>query len=66
MMLTWFFLLVILVAAVWYFGNGNGNSFLPPNKKKAALDILKVRFAKGEIDEAEYEERRVVLEEHDI
>lgn len=65
-MFTWFFLLVILVAAVWYFGNGNGNSLLPPNKKKDGLDILKERFARGEIDKEEYEERRAVLEEDDF
>jgi putative membrane protein len=34
---------------------------LPPSKK-TPLDLLKGRFARGEIDKEEYEERRRILE----
>jgi len=33
------------------------------NKKAPAIEILKERFARGEIDKAEFEERRKVLAE---
>lgn len=32
-----------------------------PGERKSALDILRERFARGEIDSAEYEERRKLL-----
>lgn len=32
-----------------------------PGRKRAALDILDERFARGEIDKAEYEEKRKLL-----
>ena len=53
-------LLVRWIAGPWH-------SFPPPYHApppgRAPLDILKERFARGEIDKAEYEERRRVLGE---
>jgi putative membrane protein len=59
-------LLAILVAAIvllvrWLGGQGLGTSLSPP--AKTALDILKERFARGEIDKTEFEERRRILNE---
>ena len=59
--------LAALVAAIvflvrWLGGSWPGNyPLLPP--AKTPLDILKERFARGEIDKTEFEERRRVLGE---
>lgn len=61
--------LAVLVAAVvllvrWVGGPWQGT--LPPHHTPAsrtAIDILKERFARGEIDKDEFEERRRVLGE---
>jgi putative membrane protein len=58
---------VVLVAFAlrWLAGHGPhgaGHALAPP-PGRAPLDILKERFARGEIDRAEYEERRRVLGE---
>ena len=61
---------VVLVAFAlrWLTGHGThsphgvaGHAPAPPGR--TPLDILKERFARGEIDKAEYEERRRVLGE---
>ena len=35
---------------------------MPPRRAKTPMDILKERFARGEIDKEEFEERRRILE----
>jgi putative membrane protein len=67
----WFFgplmmiaMLAIVVAVVvltvrWLGGPGHGHA--QPPAAKTPLDILEVRFARGEIDTAEFEERRRAL-----
>jgi putative membrane protein len=58
-------LLAVIIAAVillvrWFGGTtAAGTARLPPANR--ALDILKERFARGEIDKTEFEERRRVL-----
>lgn len=58
---------VVLVAFAlrWLSGHGaHGASHAsPPSAGRTPLDILKERFARGEIDKAEFEERRRVLGE---
>jgi putative membrane protein len=44
-------------------GHGKGHGHAAPGKERSPLDILQTRFARGEIDEVEYRERRRVLEE---
>lgn len=62
------FWLVIVVAAIWLVGNlfprSNGsNGVQPPaNTPESAVDILKRRYARGEISKAEYESMRHDLE----
>ena len=45
---------IVFVVVRWLGGQGQGGS-------KAALDILSERFARSEIDAAEFEERRRIL-----
>ena len=69
MMILFVAAVVVLVAFAlrWLTGQslhgpyGAGHASAPPGK--APLDILKERFARGEIDKAEFEERRRVLSE---
>ncbi|WP_404406649.1 SHOCT domain-containing protein [Pelagibacterium halotolerans] len=54
-------LIAIVVLIVRWLG-GPAQTIAPPSSR-TPLDILKERFARGEIDKAEYEERRRVLGE---
>jgi putative membrane protein len=56
---------VLLAFALrWFNGQGShGAGHAPAPPGKAPLDILKERFARGEIDKTEFEERRRVLGE---
>ncbi len=49
--------LVIVLVVRWRGRSGHGGAPYPP-PGKSPLDILKERFAKGEIDKEEFEERR--------
>ncbi len=53
---------VVVLLVRWLGGPGHGGALHSP-PGKTPLDILKVRFAKGEIDKEEFEERRRVLGE---
>lgn len=67
-----FFMILLLVAVIaavalasrWFAApwHGQSSSHHPPFGR-APLDILKERYARGEIDKEEYEERRRVLGE---
>lgn len=50
--------LVVLVVR-WLAGTSQGGPVQPPTK--TPLDILQDRFARGEIDKEEFEERRRIL-----
>ncbi len=62
MMIFWIFIIAIGFWAIWYFEK-NHNSIFNQLSKNTPIEILKRRFAKGEITEEEYDERRAVLEE---
>lgn len=52
---------VVVLLIRWLGGSGSGQFFPPQRAQQAALDILEKRFAKGEIDKDEFEEKRRIL-----
>ncbi len=67
MMLLWIGLIVAGIAlVVWTISRrGGGDERMPQDHEDRALRTLRERFARGEIDEAEYRERRQLLESHE-
>ena len=61
-MYLWLIILAGCIWAVWHFTK-NSNAFPKKNAKDASLEILKRRFAKGQITVEEYEEKRAMLED---
>ncbi len=60
-MVWWWIIGLILVAVIiWAVIRSTGQSNNPNNtaNQKSALDILKERYAKGEIDKEEFEQRK--------
>ena len=57
MILFWGLIIVAIVLVVRGFGNRSGGD-APRLPEKTALDILRERYARGEIDKAEFEEKR--------
>lgn len=69
----WFFgpvMMIVVLAAIvalvvlifrWLGASGPGSK--PAAPEKTPLDVLKHRFARGEIDQKEFEERRRALED---
>jgi len=56
----WIIGLIIVIAVIWMIvksmNRGTGSTTQSPGK--SALDILKERYAKGEIDKEEFEKRK--------
>lgn len=61
MVLFWGGLVVVIVLAVRWLGGGPAGGTGAPPAGSTPLDILQERFARGEIDAEEYEERKRVL-----
>ncbi len=57
MLVFWGAIIALIVFAVRGFSSGSGSG-----SKSDATEILRERFAKGEIDEEEYERRKAQLE----
>ncbi len=54
----WIFWILIIVALVWFVAFATRSSGISPSKEKSALEILKERYAKGEIDREEFEQKQ--------
>ncbi len=65
LVLFWIVVILGIVALVRWLGTSGGLSLSAPPKEKTALDILDERFARGEIDQQEYEQKREVLKRND-
>lgn len=63
MILFWAGIIVVIVLAVRWMGGGSSQGSGSQQSGTQALDILQKRFAQGEIDKAEFEERRRLLSE---
>lgn len=60
MILVWLLIIVGLMAIVKWIVSASGGTQAP--QKKTALDMLKERYARGEIDQAEFEQKKRDLE----
>ena len=56
--LMWLIPVVTFILIVWAIKLAVGFGNRPVDKGISALDILKERYAKGEIDQAEFEQKR--------
>ena len=55
----WIIGVIVLIAIIWPMSRRfNRNDNVPGEPGKSALDILKERYAWGEIDKQEFEERK--------
>lgn len=61
MILFWGSIVLVIVLAVRWIGGGFSQGSVPPAPHKTPLDILQERFARGEIDKEEFEERKRML-----
>lgn len=60
MIVFWGGVIVVIVLLVRWLGSGGAGHPSAPSRR-TPLDILQERFAKGEIDKEEYEDRRKLL-----
>ncbi len=62
MWIVWILLIVLLVWVIRAAAGGGSSGSSPPPPSETPLDILKKRYARGEIDDEEFERRRRELE----
>ena len=58
MIIFWGGIIFAIVLAIRWLGGATSHSAAPPTSRKSPLDILQNRFARGEIDKGEFEERK--------
>ncbi len=61
MILFWGGIILVIVFAVRALGGGSSQGATPAESRNKALEILQERFARGEIDKDEFEERKRLL-----
>jgi putative membrane protein len=61
MVLFWGGIIALIVFTIRWLGGGASGASARPSSKKTALDIFEERFARGEIDKEDFEERKRLL-----
>ena len=56
--IMWLFWILLILVIVWAVKAVAGSSNSPTDKGKSALEILQERYARGEIDQQEFEQKR--------
>ncbi|WP_293650406.1 SHOCT domain-containing protein [Thiolapillus sp.] len=54
----WFFWILLIVIVLWGVKAATGQDNRGKSNPKSALDILKERYARGEIDQEEFEQKK--------
>lgn len=60
--IMWIFWILIIVALLWFVTFATRRGGTPSQNEKSALEILKGRYAKGEIDREEFEQKQKDLQ----
>jgi len=60
--MMWVFWILIVVALLWFVAFATRRGDIPSKKEKSALEILKERYAKGEIEREEFEQKQKDLQ----
>ena len=61
MVVFWGGIIIAIVLVARSFGGGTSHGATHPASRNRALDIIKDRFARGEIDKEEFDERKRLL-----
>src|SRR5665647_2373033 len=61
-MFMWIIFLIVIGLLIYFFGKAERTKGQTPTQKESPLDILKRRYAKGEIGREEYERMKKDLE----
>ena len=56
--IMWIFWVLLIVVILWVVKSQTGSGSNPESPHKSPLDILKERYAKGEIEREEFEQKR--------
>jgi putative membrane protein len=56
--MMWIFWILIIIALVWFVTFATRRESASPGNEKSAQDILKERYARGEIEREEFEQKR--------
>ncbi|MBT8434839.1 MAG: SHOCT domain-containing protein [Gammaproteobacteria bacterium] len=56
--MMWIFWILIIVALIWFVAFATRRGGLSSGNEKSALEVLKERYARGEIDRDEFEQKQ--------